>query len=189
MAIIEVGQPFSPGRVTWPETTQYNYHQGGHELTFFLRRPTRREIDAIRQGRASFGVVATGDLVVLLYEFAPAIRWSDAPYSWHLVPEDQRQLPPETGPGDHALLTVYVVSADTGLVLAIRALGLGAELTAVLHQAIRVQAGRPWPGSVRYEGQIQALYRRYPQSSQMVAIASATWSTSASDGQPPEEPT
>lgn len=94
----QVGRPYHPGRRSWPEQAQYNYRAGGHELVLFLTRPSSREVRAVTRVSAEFAlhVASDGDPIVLLYRFSnqdsSGLPWSDAPYSWHLVPQEERTL-------------------------------------------------------------------------------------------------
>ena len=68
----------------------------------------------MRAGNAEFALLIYGLAIFFLYRFEKAIAWSDAPYSWHLVPADERQLPetPESAE-TRALLSVVLVDART----------------------------------------------------------------------------
>jgi len=55
---------------------------------------------------------------------------SDALYSWHLVPEGQRSLPPAAESAQtRALLHVILVDADMGIVLAVRMVSFSPDFT------------------------------------------------------------
>jgi hypothetical protein len=64
---------------------------------------------------------------------ARIILWSDAPYTWHMVPAEQRSGPPELAPGQGGLLTIILVNAETGLVGALRAVSLAPRFSRHLH--------------------------------------------------------
>lgn len=163
--VLTVGQPYIPGRTEFPEAVQYQYRSGAHELLMWLRSPSPREVQSIRRGSCSFALYTEGDLLVFLYEFEPAIPWSDAPFSIHLLPEDQRTIPPPAEMAEpRALLQIVLVDAATGLVQVLRAVTFSPAFTAALHLAIRRQAERGWPGDAEYDRQLQALYRRFPTS-------------------------
>lgn len=170
-----VGTPYHPDRAAWPEVAQYTYRASGHELVLFLAGPTADEIEAAARGTSEFAVYAEGDLLLLLYRFGRpgrGIPWSDAPSSWHLVPEAERALPPPAGVAEpHALLTVTLVDAATGIIRALRAVTLPPALTAALHLAIRDQAERPWPGGDAYDAALAGLYRRYPTTEALLRVA------------------
>jgi hypothetical protein len=54
VTLYSVGQPYIPGRTSYPETVQYNFRAGQHELLMWLPSPTARELRDIRQGVAQF---------------------------------------------------------------------------------------------------------------------------------------
>jgi hypothetical protein len=56
------------------------------------------------------------EVILLLYRIEGFANWSDAPYSWHLVPEQLR-----TDPDERALMTVVLVDAGAGIIRALRA--------------------------------------------------------------------
>lgn len=69
------------------------------------------------------------------------------------------------------LLHVILVNAMGGLLEALRTVSLSPEFTARLFAAIRRQAGAPWDRAA-YDRQLQDLYRRYPQTADLVATCS-----------------
>lgn len=172
MHAYEVGQPYHAGRATWPESFQYNYRQSEHELVAFLARPTSQERHEVTKGRLDLALFTDGDLLALLIRFG-SMPWSDALYSWHLVPADQQTLPETDQPGQGQLLQVVLVDAATGIIRGLRAISMPEAFARELHSAIRDQSGRPWVGQSAYDAQIAALYRRYPTSDALVRDARA----------------
>lgn len=171
MYAIEVGKLYNPNRKVWPETTQYNFRDGGHELVLFYRRPTASEIQAVRTGKAEFALAVYESVLFFLSNFGGADHWDDAPFSIHLVPEAQRTIPPPPAtPETRALLSVILVDAASGLVRAMRQLTLSPDFTAKLVGLIHAQAALPFPGQTRYDQQVAAYYRRY-NSNQMATLA------------------
>ena len=153
MHLIEVGQPYSQTRRTWPETVQYNFRGGSHELVLFYASPHPAEVAGVQTGRAAFALATYMDLIFLCYKFGD-LPWSDAAYSWHLVSEEDREPAPDWPEKDaRALLTTILVDAKTGIVRALRASTFSPAFTRALHDAIRAQAARPWPGHEEYERQ------------------------------------
>jgi hypothetical protein len=173
MTIFAVGQLYNPNRTSWPEAVQYNYMAGEHHLHLFMRQPTQTEVQAVKTGPAEFALVTEGILIVLLYHFAP-IPWSDAPYSWHMTPADQRALPADVPDGSGALLTIILTDAATGIVKAIRAVGLSTDFTNKLHAAIRAQAARPFDQTA-YDDQLNRVYARYPKTELLLSKAIARY--------------
>ena len=155
----EVGKPYNAKVRSWPETPQYNYRGGQHELVLFYSAPTGREVRAVRKGLAQFALYARDGIIVLIYRFGDQ-PWSDAPFNWHLVPEGERTLPPELEPGESPLLTVMLVDADTGIVKAMRALSLGHDFGQALHAAIREQALAEF-NQAAYDRKLGAVFAKY----------------------------
>lgn len=170
MTAYSVGSLYHPGRTSWPEGPHYNYRSGAHELLLFYARPSKAEIDDIRKGPCEFAVVERGSAVALCYRFGGQ-PWSDAPYSWHLVPEGQRDLPSADLEADkRAVLSVLLVDASTGILRAIRQVTWSPEFTRAMHAAIRRQAEAPW-SEMTYHRDVEALYSICPTSQALVSLA------------------
>ena len=159
MPAISVGQLYHPARTTWPETAQYQYRSGQHELVVFMREPTAAEVRDYRKGRARFSLVVQQPVILMLYRLG-AEPWSDAPYSWHLVPEPERDLPSaDLESGKRSALQVVLVEAATGIVRALRLVSWSPPFTRTLHAAIREQAAAPWDAQL-YDTVLAQLMRR-----------------------------
>jgi hypothetical protein len=136
-----------------------------HELMIFIPKPENTEVEAVKKGKASFALYTEGPLLVLLYEFAPGLPWGDAPFTWHLVPQSRRVLPPVSlSEGSEALLQTIFVDQKTGIIKALRVKSLSTNFTQALHQAIHAQAALPWTGGSSYDDELQRLYQRYPST-------------------------
>jgi len=169
MYAYQVGQPYNPNVPQFPEVIQYNYRGGEHELVLFLNNPSAEEINDVAKGEARFALYADKDLIFLLFKFGNAIDWSDAPYSYHLVPADQQQRAPETSVRDYVLLHVILVDAACGIVKALRVIGMQPPFAQALHRAINAQANMEW-NSREYAHNLRALYDKY-NSHQMVQLS------------------
>lgn len=142
MPVLSVGRPYNPRRLQWPEGAQVRFSADGHELVFFFRRPTAREVTAVETGTARFGVLVRQPVILFCYDFGDgAVPWSDTTFCHWKLPEAERTLPkyPETG-DQRALLSVILVDSDTGITRAIRAVSLSNEVTRVIADAVRVQS-------------------------------------------------
>lgn len=153
-----VGEPYISGRTRWPESVEYNYRSGGHELRMFLRHPSSNEIRAIRSGDTEFALVIDWPVLLLLYRFGDAIPWSDAPYSWHMVPEHQRTVPAEIATGQSAMLSIILVDADTGIIRVLRAVTLSPHFSRALHEAIAAQSVTRF-NQAEFDAKLAELYR------------------------------
>lgn len=170
MTTYAVGRPYHPSRTRWPEGAQYNYRSGTHELLLFFDRPSKSEIRDIRKGACEFALIERGPAIVLCYLFGDG-EWSDAPFSWHLVPEEQRDLPSADLEADkRASLMVMLIDASNGIVGAIRTVSWSPDFTREMHAAIRRQALSPWD-EMAFERAVQSLYAIAPTSRAMVSLA------------------
>jgi hypothetical protein len=173
MAVLQVGKPYIAGVPSITPRAEYHYRGGCHELLLCFCHPTEDEIAAVRSGDSEFALLIYGLVIFFLYRFEKAIGWSDAPYSWHLVPADEQQLPPtlETT-GMRALVSVVLVDADHNIVRALRTVALSPEFTRTLHAAIAEQAAGPWnPGD--FDAQSRSAYQSWPTTEQMLSRAIA----------------
>lgn len=183
-----VGESYLPNGGPIQERVEYNFRSGGHELLMSLANLSQKEVQAITQGSAEFALFVQGDMMLFLYRFGDAVPWSDAPYSWHLVPSEQRTLPSEISAAEGVLLSIVLVEATTGIVKGIRVVSFSPEFSSSLHQAmppraacplgIALQALRPFPPD--YDEQLTAIYQRYQKSELLSTKAIARTSTPSS---------
>jgi hypothetical protein len=174
MHILTVGKPYMEGQTHWPEAVEYNYRGGSHELRLFYPNLRPQEIAAVESGPARFAFARRGDVIYLCWRFGEQ-PWSDATYSIHLVPPDERVAPPVwTEPTARALLSVILVEATTGLIEAMRVVSFSPDFTRRLHSAIREQLRRPWPGQDAYLRQLTQMYSAYTSQQIATQLAVAT---------------
>jgi hypothetical protein len=171
--VLEVGKPYIGGRKAIAPRSEYNFRAGQHELLLCFTDLTEPEIRAVREGEPEFALVVLDSVIFFLYRFGGFIDWSAAPYSWHLVPAKERELPKQLQrPETRALLLIVLVDADSNIVRALRAVMLPAKFTAALHAALRAQAGRAWTAEA-YNAQVSKVYNRWPTTEQMLRRAVA----------------
>lgn len=173
MHVYEVGKLYT-ARTHWPELAQYNYRGGEHELVLFFNHPTPEEIHDVARGEVDFALYERGAQIVMLYRFGQALPWSDAPYSIHLVPTEERVLPPETAEGAE-LLHVVLVNAATGIIAALRAIAIPQDFLQVLYSAIHRQAALPFTRAI-YNGELESLFARY-DSAALAGLATVRFSS------------
>ena len=169
-----VGKLYNPNLTSWPQTAQFNYRCGAAELCLFYDSPGNFEIASIREGIARFALVPYHDVVFLLYKFGEEVNWSDAPYSWWLLPESER-IPPPTGltPQTRALLHVMLINSSDGILKAVRVTTLSPAFTRTLFSDVRRQIARGWPGEQAYDRQIDQAYAIWPTPRAMLSGAIA----------------
>jgi hypothetical protein len=143
---LEVGKPYDPTLRSWSEGADYNFRSGGHELRLFLAVATREEVKAVRSGPVEFGFFAGPMGLFLITRFGAQLSF-DCSYHWQCVSQDERTLPPpseETSPELRALMTIILIEATTGIVLALRGITFSPEFTRAIHRAIGDQVGAPY---------------------------------------------
>lgn len=141
MQIVAVGKPLFEARRELPEAIEYNYQAGDHTLLLSMKNLHPKEIEAVRQEEAEFGLYCENSIVFLLYRFGASLPWSDSAFSWWNVSEEDRRIPsPPENPAERILLKIILVEAATGIVKAIRVTTLSPAFTEKLHDAIRLQA-------------------------------------------------
>jgi hypothetical protein len=132
----------------WPEGADFNFRGGEHELRIFLARAAHSEVQAIDYGPVEFGLLADRPGLFMIVRFGRSLSF-DCSYSWHRVVAamGEKTLPPpseETSPALRALLSIVLIEACTGIVLALRAVTFSPEFTRSLHRAIADQAAAPY---------------------------------------------
>jgi hypothetical protein len=171
MHVIRIGKLYHPDVRHWPEGGEYNYRNGAHELLLRFNRPTAMEVEDVRCSECEFALASVDEILFFLYRFGRTVPWSDAPYTWHLLPLGQRILPPVSHTKEtRALLQIILVDAGTGIVRALRGITLSPDFTYSLHTAIQNQIKVPWVGGPEYDRQLAMAYRRYRISADMLDI-------------------
>jgi hypothetical protein len=145
-----------------PEGARYTY-DGEHELVLVLRDVDKNQAEAVRHGEAEFALLLDEPLILIGARFGDAVPWTFASYCWHLLPRDERVLPPEAdAPGEaRALLHVALVEQGGGQVRAERNVTLWLAFTRALHEAIREQA-RTVLDPKQHERALARLRRAFP---------------------------
>jgi len=151
MHTLIVGQLYHPGRRSWPEGADYNWRAGAHELRIFLARATSREVNAIETGRVEWGLmIELPELFIISRFHGPdgrVVTSFDCSYQWHRVSAEERTDTPaweDTSPQLRALVSIILVEATNGLILALRTVTYSPEFTRSFHRAIHDQAALPY---------------------------------------------
>jgi hypothetical protein len=167
-----VGEPFEPGCSSWPEGTRYQFGLSGHELLICRLGIGPDLEEAVRRGPAEFALIVEPPLIVLAYRFGRVIPWSTAPFSWHMLPGDERVLPEPTERPERSLLWISAVAAEDGIIRAQRGMTLSPEFTTALHQAIVSQAEEEFDPAA-YIRAIGTLYLGHPEPDELPSLALA----------------
>jgi hypothetical protein len=139
MPLLEVGKLYISGKTQWPEASEYNYDADGHTIRIFLRAPTSKEIQGIKNGSIDLALHYADRIPTLLFRFGEkgnTMPWSDCPFDWWLVPVERRQTPEPITNSLAALLSILLVDADTGILKAFRVVSMPTEFSRSLHDHI-----------------------------------------------------
>jgi hypothetical protein len=176
--LLSVGQHYHSDRSSWPEGTNFNYRSGEYELLISLPQPTKAESDAINTGDIRFALAVLEGIIFFCSEFRSAIPGThsnqlsfDSPYTWHLIPREERTIPGPEPAASRALLLVILINATTGIVDAMRSCTLSPAFTTRLNHAIRAQATDDWAGPDAHRAAIGRIYGRYPDVQSLINVA------------------
>jgi hypothetical protein len=121
--VLAVGERYPVGTPSYPELPEFNYTTAGYVLQLFFKAPRAFEIRAVRNEPVEFAVSTVGPAIFLLYRFgtgSKGVPWSDAAFSYHLVPAHLREIPDErVSEEERALLRIELIDADTGILHAL----------------------------------------------------------------------
>lgn len=164
---------YHPGKTRWQTGSDFNWRSGCLELRLFFDHLTNRDIREIRQGACSFHFTVVNDTLFFLFNFGQACPLSDNSYSYWLVSENERTIPPELAPNEMATLTIILVSAEDGIIRAIRQISLSHDFSVGLFDTIRKQTEQPLDRA-EHDRRIALTYRQYPTSEALRRIAQAS---------------
>lgn len=151
---------------------------GMHCLILPLSGITGAELRAVKKGEAEFGIVEDGPISTLLFRFGDVIEWSDATFN---ILEGGR-VQPETitsiieafeESGKFALMTTVLVEKRSNIVQAIRTTTVSENMTKQMRVILNNQIEYGPISDSEMRGRTEALYRRFPQSRDMLSIAVA----------------
>ena len=171
---LSVGELYHPGITNWPEAVEYNYFSNNHELRFFLKNPSKYEVEVIRKMPVQLGLFTEDDIILLVYKFTdykkhiiPVHGYS--PFSIHLVPDNLRTVPDISADTEHQeLLHIHLIDADTGILKGARSVTLSSDFTAALSTAIINQSNKPLTSD--YNERLLEIDSRYPDNESLMEI-------------------
>ena len=169
MTTRNVGEIYSSKHTEYSEATQYCYYNGVHDLALFWARPTLKEINGFMSQPVELSLYVEQSVLFLLYRIVDICEWSDVAYNIQQLRAEEQMVPADP-PGSCARLQMTLVSADTGVILAKRMLGIGPAMTQALRHTLQEQMNTPC-SRTQYEAQVQQAYARYPDTDAMLKEA------------------
>ena len=137
---LEVGKPYDPEKKNYREEVKFDFGQSGATLIIAFNSPSVKEIDHIKNSDIEVGVYPKDELLFMLFKFG-TLNWIDAPYSVHLSePFTLEEIPEEMGYS----LFIVLIDAATGIVKALRTIGLSTKFSRQLQKLILNQKMLPF---------------------------------------------
>jgi len=168
--LLKVGEPFVPERTVWDDGRfEYRYFSGSHLLQICWSAPSQEVTHAFSNGEMHAAVYEECGVLFFLFKINGFMDWSDQALSIWLVPERDRSIPPLRD-GEHAVLTLALVDADTGLVRALRVVTYSPRLSRLFLDGLRTQLETPFDRA-QHQATIASLYQRYATSTELARRA------------------
>lgn len=167
---LEIGKPYPGDRTSWPDGWFGLAYANGHTiLALAEERPSLASIERFRRGPMHFALHYEQGVIFFLFRIEGAWDWSDNAFSIHLVPPEARGS--GDNPGTHyAPVTVAMIEAGTGLVVALRVATMSPRLVRQLRTYIDHQLVRPFSAQA-HQAAIEEVYRRYPHPKALAQAA------------------
>lgn len=126
MQKLEVGKQY-PGKMM---NGVYLDYDDGFTLYLFLPNLNEKEITSIRTGSYRFALAEVSGILNFLYEFKHGMKLSDSPFHFGLYTDGRIDNLPEVSDDPEGLpLTVIAVDTTTGVLQAVRLIGLGTRFS------------------------------------------------------------
>jgi hypothetical protein len=165
-----VGKPFSEKRNKWIDGSfEYRYWSGNHLLQLCFSSPSQKDIEAFSSGRVDVGLYIEANVIFWLFRIERLMDWSDQGFSIRLLSEAEQFIPPMSDDG-RIPLNLVLVDADTGLVSALRMVTYSPHFTRLFYRAIQRQKDAEFDHQ-RHADTVAAIYKRYPNSKDLVRSA------------------
>ncbi len=160
--ITKVGEQFISGRTKYPEGVRFEYTESGPCLIFAFRNPSQKEIEAARKGKVELALHETSLILWVLHRIEGLEQWSDCPFSIRIYDGIERAFDwsEKIDEGKGVALSIVLVNADTGILLAQRLIGLSTKFSQELRSAIFRQLEQPF-SKAEYTAEINRAYANY----------------------------
>jgi hypothetical protein len=160
--VFRIGGPyFTRQAPPYSEGVEFNYRDDAFTLVFSFSNFSARELEDLT-GECEFGAYVEDGILFFLYRFGKSWLWSDCPYNWWLVADEDRTLPSTFSEQTRILLHVFVVNAKTNTILQMRMVSIPPSVTDKIVKAIVAQTEDYIPGRTaddpKYEVRLQTVW-------------------------------
>ena len=139
MTQLEVGKPF-PVMAGRGEGVIFNIDDAGAMLIYNFRRPTEKEIAAVKQDQPFEIRFLELDGIIWILSKCGSLEWTDAPYNPRT---SQLGNLPSFGENQGLGLTLMMTDANTAIIKSLRMIGLGTKFSKALIEATANQRAMP----------------------------------------------
>ncbi|MZK49025.1 hypothetical protein [Clostridium beijerinckii] len=153
---LEIGELFNEGVTKYKEGIVFDIDDNGCNLIIRFNSPSNNEVKAIKQGSLKCGYYTEKEAIFMLFKF-DGIEWMDAPYSVELSKKLTKIH--EINDGQGLALNIYLIDADTGILKAMRLIGLPTAFSRKIKVIVERQRSMPFEN---YYQTINAVYMKYP---------------------------
>lgn len=146
-----------PGIKGTGDSVRFGMGDSGAELLVFFGSPIEKEISAIREGPAQFGMFTKENVIFILAKFG-TMPWMDAPFHVGLAKGLTHLQDIEEGQGYGC--TIIFVDSNTGIIKALRYVGLSTEYSKRLKDNIEEQMNEAFDKAL-YDAKLADIMRAY----------------------------
>lgn len=155
MNILEVGKLFNEDITKYKEGCVFDINDSSCNLIIRFITPSNNEVNAIKQGRFKCWYYTEKEAIFMLFKLE-GIEWMDSPYSVELSKNLTKIQ--EINNGQGLALNIYLIDANTGILKAMRLVGLPTAFSRKLRAVIERQRSMPFEN---YYQTINEVYRKY----------------------------
>ena len=152
----EVGQVIPQLKGTG-DSVRFGMSDAGAELLVCFRSPTEAEIQTIKKGPIRFGMFTKENIIFILVKFG-SMPWMDAPFHVGLAKGLTHLQDIEEGQGYGC--TIIFVDSNTGIIKALRYVGLSTEYSKRLKDNIEEQMNEAFDKAL-YDAKLADIMRAY----------------------------
>jgi hypothetical protein len=154
--LYKVGELLEEGKTSYQEGVRFDYTHDGAILLLFYNNADEKELLDIRKGSLKIGMYVKDEVIFMLFKFASQ-NWIDAPYSVHLSKlYEFDNIAEGMGIGLH----IFLVDASTGILKAMRLIGLPTKFSKSFQKAVLAQKEIEFDKS-KYAQKINMVYGNY----------------------------
>lgn len=125
----QVGELFQTGRTKYLDGIHFNYDKLGMSLIIMTSDISEKELELAKNGKINFRLYESQPVIFFMFKIPGFMNPSDGPYSYFLLPEENKPELLEIEDGKGFGLTIFLIEATTGITKVIRYIGLSTDFS------------------------------------------------------------